>query len=587
MEIILVLILTILTISLFVSEVFPVDQVALLILVLLLLTGLITPLESISGFSNPAVITVAAMFVLSAGLQQTGAVRQIAHWIIFCCKNRTILLISIIITSGVMSAFINNTAVVAILLPVILALCADRNLYPSHLLIPLSYAAQFGGVCTLIGTSTNLLVSSISELHGYGAFSMFEFSSLGLIFLGSGTAYMLTVGQWLLPTRSNRQLLSSYELAEYLTELRVLKGSPLIGTTLKISAFGEKHDTAVLEIIRAGQTIWSPENEIIQVDDILLVRGNVKELIDLKQTAKLQIEPEFKLGDQNFTKDNLVLVEILVPRGSLLIGKTLPELFFSRRYNAIVLAIRRQASNIHTKLSNIHFQFGDTLLLLAPKEEIGVLERDRNFIVLDELKENIAKRAKAPLSWLVIIAVITLAGFGILPILTAALTGCLVLVIMRCLSMEELYRSIDWQVIMLLACILPLGIAIEKTGAAKLVVDFILLNLGSDNPLLILAVLYFIAAVLTEFITNNAAAVLLAPIAISIAASLNIDPKPFLMAICFAASTSFSTPIGYQTNTMVYNPGGYKFTDYLKVGIPLNILFLVLAVYFIPKFWSF
>jgi di/tricarboxylate transporter len=587
MEIVLVLGILVVAVVLFASEKFSVDLVALMVLSALLILGLVNPQEGLSGFSNQATITVGAMFILSAGLQKTGAVGALGRTLIRMGRNQTVLLLVIMVTVGAVSAFINNTAAVAVFLPLVLAISARRKISASKLLIPLSYASQFGGVCTLIGTSTNLLVSSISEETGHGAFSMFEFSRLGTLMLAAGVLYMVLIGRWFLPSRRTENLAEAYHLGEYITELRVLPGSALVGKTIIQTKFGQIHDATVLEILRDNEKIWSPLNEPVQAGDILLVRGKIKELMDLKATEKLEIEPEFKLQESALEAENLMLVEALIAPRSRLIGHTLSEVDFRRNYNAIVLAAQRRSHTLHDKLSQVRFRFGDALLLQAPKEEIARLRRDDNFIILQEIEEPSLRRTKVPIALGIIAAVVGMAAAGVLPILQTAILGCIAMVLTRCLTLEEAYAAIDWKVIILLAGILPLGIAMDKSGAAQFITGHALNLVGQYGPIAVLAALYLLTAILTEFMSNNAAAVLLAPIAISTAAGIGVDPKPLLMAICFAASTSFATPIGYQTNTMVYNPGGYKFTDYMWAGIPLNLIFWGMAVYFIPQFWPF
>jgi di/tricarboxylate transporter len=586
-EIILVLTILVVAVALFVSERFSVDLIAIMVLATLLVLGLVTMEEGLSGFSNQATITVGAMFILSAALQKTGALTALGRRFIRMGKSPSVLLLVVMVTIAAISAFINNTAAVAVLLPLVLAVSARRKISPSKLLIPLSFASQFGGVCTLIGTSTNLLVSAISDERGYGAFSMFEFARLGTIMLTAGVLYIFFVGRWFLPSRRTDNLAEAYHLGEYITELRVLPGSPLVGRSIIKSKFGQTHDATVLEILRDNQKIWSPLHEPVQAGDVLLVRGKIKELMDLKATEKLEIEPEFKLQESALEARDLMLVEALVAPRSRLMGRTLGEIDFRRRYNTIVLAIQRRSHTLNEKLNQVRLRFGDALLLQAPKEEIARLRRDDNFIVLEELDEPALRRTKIPIALGIIALVVSLAAWQVLPIVYTAIMGCVAMVVTRCLTLEEAYNAIDWKVVFLLAGILPLGIAMQNSGAAAFLTDQGLKLVGGFGPIAVLAMIYFLTATLTECMSNNAAAVLVAPIAISTAVGLGVDPKPFLMAVCFAASTSFATPIGYQTNTMVYSPGGYKFTDYMMVGIPLNLIFWGLAVYYIPKFWPF
>jgi di/tricarboxylate transporter len=591
MEIALVLLLLVAAVILFATEKYPVDFVAVMVLGAVLVLGLVfqivTPEEGISGFSNPATITVGAMFVLSAGLQKTGAVQALGRMLIRLGKYPFVLLVLMMITSGVASAFINNTPVVAVLMPLVLAVASRRKISASKLLIPLSYASQFGGVCTLIGTSTNLLVSAISDRAGYGAFSMFEFARLGLIMFGAGIVYFLVAGWWLLPRRRGEQLTENYQLGEYITELRVMKNSPLIGKTVVERKFGQQHDVTVLEILREEEKLWAPLTEPIRESDVLLVRGKLKDLMELKGAEKLEIEPEFKLQDEALKAEDLALIEVLVAPRARVIGQTLAELEFRRRYNLIALAIQRRGQALREKLNSVRLQFGDALLLQGPKEAINKLRADENFIVLEEVEEVSLRRHKVPIALGIIAMVVGLAALNILPIMTTAILGCVLMVATRCLSLDEAYAAIDWKVIFLLAGVLPLGIAMQNSGAAAFIAEKSLAFVGRFGPVAALAMIYLLTAALTECMSNNAAAVLLAPIAISTAIGLGVSPKPFLMAVTFAASTAFATPVGYQTNTMVYNPGGYRFTDFMKVGIPLNLIFWVVAVYFIPQIWPF
>ncbi len=599
-EILLVLLITTGAVFLFVTEKYRADLVALMVLGALVVVGLlqrltdwihpekwITPEEGISGFSNPATITVAAMFVLSAGLQKTGAVALAARLLKRLAASPNLLLLVMMLTVGVVSAFINNTAAVAVFMPLALAACAGGKVSASKLLIPLSFASQFGGVCTLIGSSTNLLVSAISERAGHGAFALFEFASLGGVMLGVGTLYLLLLSRWLLPDRRGAQLTETYQLGDYITELRVLPDSRLVGQTVVTSAFGRKEDVTVLEILRGGERLFAPLREPVRAGDVLLVRGGARELMDAKSAWKLDIEPEFQLKDEALEAKDLQLAEVLVSPRSNLIERTLAEVDFRRRYEAIVLAIQARQQTLRRKLNQVRLRFGDALLLLGPKEDLARLRGDPNLLLLEQVEEPALRREKIPVAAGIIAAVVALAAFNVMPILVAAILGCIALVVTRCLTLEEAYGAIDWKVIFLLAGVLPLGLAMEKSGAARLLGQSTLGLAGAFGPVVVLAVLYLLTAVLTEFMSNNATAVLMAPIAISAAATLGVDAKPLLMAVCFAASTSFTTPVGYQTNTMVYHPGGYRYTDFMRIGIPLNLIFWMLAVYLIPKIWPF
>ena len=587
MEIWIVLIIFLGAAVLFVTEKFPIDQVALMVLAALLVTGILNPEEAISGFSNPATVTVAAMLVISGGLQQTGALTVVGNLFVRIGQRPVLFTCSIMVIAAAVSAFINNTAAVAVFLPIVLAAAAKNRIAPSRLLIPLSFASQFGGVCTLIGTSTNLLVSSISDQAGYGAFSMFEFSKLGLIMCGAGVLYLLVAGYWLLPNRGADALTEAYGLGGYLTELRVLEDSPLVGQTLREVALRENHDATVVAVLRGEKKIWAFHSLVLEAGDLLLVQGKVDDLMRVKDKMKLEIEPELKVEDETLKSGDVALVEVLVAPRSRLIGETLVTADFSRRFRLLVLAIRRRGQNLRLKLGRVRLDFGDELLLQGAADDVEKLRRNPDFIVLDEHEKPEVRKRKLPISILITVGVVGVAAWGGMSILGTSLIGCVALLLTRCLRLQDAYSAVDWRVIFLLAGLLPLGLAMQKTGAAELVAGKAIDLVGGMGPYAVLAVFYIMTAILTEAMSNNAAAVLLAPIASSTAVQLGMDPKPLLMAVTFAASTSFATPVGYQTNAMIYNPGKYRYTDFLRIGVPLNLIFLALAVYFIPKFWPF
>ncbi|MEO6739523.1 MAG: SLC13 family permease [Chthoniobacteraceae bacterium] len=600
MEILIVLIILAVAMGLFVTEKFSADFVSLLTLGALLLAGVIgnwtgwirtdhwiTFEEGLSGFANPAVITVAAMFILSEGLQRTGAMTATARLFARLGSRPVVLLIAVIGVVAPVSAFVNNTAAVAVFLPVVLAACAKHKLPPSRYLIPLSYASQFGGVCTLIGTSTNLLVSSISERAGHGAIGMFEFAPLGLVMVVGGSLYLVFAGRWVLPQSRSGGASETEQLADYITELRVLDDSPLIGKNLTESKLGEQHEVTVIELLRGTRKIWSPHGEPFQAGDLLLVRGKAEDLIGLKAAVGLDINPEFKFRDETLRDQELTVITAIVAPRSQLVGRTLAQSDFLRRFDAIVMALRSHSGVQRQKLAHISLDAGDALLLLARKDDLPKLRASRQILLQEEITAPALRSRKAGLALGILVCVIALAALNVMPILVSALLGCLVMIVTGCLTQEEGYAAVDWKVIFLMAGIMPLGIALEHSGAAGAAATFAMKSVGSFGPIGVLAVVYLVTAVLTEFISNAASAVLVAPLAISTAAAMGLDPHPFLIAVTFAASTSFSTPVGYQTNTMVYNAGGYRFSDFPKAGIPLNLLFWLLAVIFIPLIWPF
>ncbi len=589
-EAIMTLVVLAVAVALFISEKLPVDVVAMLVLASLLVIGLVSPSEALSGFSSEATITVAAMFVLSAGLAHTGALVPIGR-LFGKIKRPWLFLVVMMLVIGPISAFVNNTAAVAVFLPMVLAATAANRQSPSQLLIPLSYASQMGGVCTLIGTSTNLLVNSMAKDLGHPGFGLFDFAPLGLVTMGAGFLYIMIFRRWLLPHHAASGLTETYELGKYITELRVMPGSPLIGKSVSQSQLGEKHSVYVLELLRGDQKHWAPRAEQLLEGDVLLVRGDWEKLKALKESSKLELDPEFKLQDSQFTgedgDDAKVLVEVMVAPGAHLIGKNLAQLDFQWNYNATVLALHRRGEVLREKVKDVALNVGDVLLMLCPRSELEIIRSNSNLVVLNERGEAKVPRKKALLAVAIMVAAVASAALGWLPIVASAILGGIALVATRCIGNDQAYAAIDWRVIVLLAGVLPLGIAMQKSGLAQIVADFGVNTVGGFGPVAVLAVIYLITALLTEAMSNNAAAVLITPIAFSTAVSMDVSPTPFLVAVLFAASTSFATPVGYQTNTMVYNAGNYRFVDFMKMGIPLNLLFWGMSVYFIPKFFPF
>lgn len=585
---ILVLGITLGAIVLFVSEKLRVDLVALCVLVALLVAGLIKPEQALFGFANPATATVAAMFVLSAGLSRTGAIEWLGRKINrIGGKSAGQLILVLCITIALLSAFVVNTATVAIFIPVAIVLAKQRRLAPSRVLIPMSYASQFGGTCTLIGTSTNILVNSIAVANGLSGFHLFEFAPLGLVMSAVGIIYLVLVSGWLLPKRKgDYQQFDKYRLADYLTEFRVREKSILIGKTWAKLKDEDVKEIDLIKLIRRKKATWRATATVIREDDILLLRGNVDDLMRMINTHGLETT-NAALNDKELISDKIQLIEALIPPTSAIVGRTLSSSHFRRRFRCIVLAVQRRGKAVRDRISEIRFEGGDTLLLQCENEDMQYIMESEDLIVTNELTDLHVRTNRALIALGIVVGVVALAAFEVVPILIASLIGAVGMVLSGSISLEQAYKAIDWKVIFLLGGILPLGLALQQTGTAVLLTNTIIQPLARFGPLYILAAFYMFTAVLTETMSNNAAAVLLAPIALSVADLLGVSPRPLLVAITFAASTSFATPIGYQTNTMIYAPGGYRFFDYTRVGIPLNLIFLIIAVLLIPVFWPF
>jgi len=575
--------------GLFISGKLRIDLIALCVLMALIVLGLINADQALYGFANRATATVAAMFVLSAGLVRTGSVQWLARHIDrLAGKKESQLILVLCVTIAALSAFIVNTATVAIFIPVAIVLAKVRKIAPSRVLIPLSFASQFGGVCTLIGTSTNILVNSIAVSKGMDAFGLFEFAPLGLAMSVVGVAYLIMVTPWLLPKRKGEvERVDKYRLADYLTELEVGENSPLIGKTWEKSRLSRETKVELANFFRGDKAASRPTHTVIREGDVLLLHGHVHNLIELQDKYHLKIATNVKIDDEKLRSTELQLIEALIPPRSNLVGRTLNTSDFFRRYRSMVLAIQRRGRILRESVWDIQLGSGDTLLIQAHKDDVSRLLNSANVIVTNELTELYLRKDRAIIALVILGLVIALAAFNIVPILVAALIGAVGMVVGRCLTLEEAYNAIDWKVIVLLGGIIPLGLALEQNGASLWLADTVLQPFYGFGPLMVLAVLYLVTALLTETMSNNAAAVILAPIALSLAISMNVDPRPFLVAITFAASTSFATPVGYQTNTMIYAPGGYRFVDFTRIGGPLNLIFWGLAVLLIPMLWPF
>ena len=586
------LILTVLVLlgafGLFVSGKVRVDLVAVCVLVALLILGLVTPEEGLRGFANPATVTIGAMFVLGMGLVRTGLVQQAARLIDrLAGKGETRLICVLCIITAALSAFLVNTAAVAILIPVVITLTAKRKISSSRVLIPLSFSSQFGGVCTIIGTSTNMLVNGISIGRGMESFSFFEFAPLGLVMVAAGIVYLLITSRWLLPKRKGEaDQVDKYRLADYQAELQVQGDSVLVGKTWEENKIPRSSGVELTNLMRDGKAVSRPRKTKIRPGDLLLLNGHIDRIIEMENTYSLEMLLNARAVDDE-KQHEVRLVEILIPPTSNLIGYTIQDSHFFRRYQHPVLAIQRRGTTLKERLADIKLESGDTLLVHGHEDDIQRLMSSPNVIVTNEVTGLNIRKDKATVAVIVMLAVVILAVTGIVPIMVAAIIGALGMILTRCITIEEAYNAIDWKIIFLLGGIIPLGIAMESNGVVQALADGILQPLISFGPVAVLAVIYIVVAFLTEGMSNNAVAAIMAPIAFTLAGIMEVDPRPFLVAITFAASTSFATPIGYQTNTMVYSAGGYKFTDFAKIGIPLNLIYWALAILLIPIIWPF
>ncbi len=600
-EIAIVLVVLLGAVIMFATERFPVDVVAIIAMSILVVSGVITPQQGVSGFSNSATITVAFMFILSTALFKSGAVVSIGNRIAQLFKyNFWVGILATMVSVGIISAFINNTPVVAIFIPILVGAAAQSKLSLAKMLMPLSFASMFGGVCTLIGTSTNILVSGVAAENNLEPFSMFEMTKLGLVFFGVGLLYMMLIGIRLIPDRGEDDgLMKKFGMGDYLTEIVLLATAPSAGKIIRESPLVKKLDIDILEVKKQGQTYIMPSGDVLlEAGDILKVRCNVEKIKTLKEREGIALKSDAKfkslddIADNKKANERIVFVEAVIAPNSPFEGKTVKELNFRQKYGATVLAIRHRGELMRDKVANTILKAGDTLLIEVEKDHLPNLQqlelRGRNtFLIVTEVDLPAYRTDKMMTVVFTMLGVILLASFNVLPIMMAAIIGSMVMVVTRCITMEEAYLAIDWKVIFLLAGAISLGVAMETSGAAMLISDFLITMVSSLGPMAIVSILYLITSLLTAFMSNNASAVLLAPIAIAASVAMEIDARPLLMAITFAASSSFITPVGYQTNTMIYGVGGYRFADFLRVGAPLNIIFWIMATFLIPYFFPF
>ena len=588
-EIAFVLGLTVCAVVLFVTEKFSTDIVAILVMIVLLVFRVLTPAEGLAGFANTATVTVGAMFVLSAGMFRSGAVNFVGKALGRLARHSSRLMLFVLMVGvGVLSSFLNNTAAVAILIPVVIVVARRAKTSPSKLLMPLSFASMFGGMCTVLGTSTNILASSIAEQAGLGAFSMFEFTKLGIIFFAVGVAYMMTLGRRLVPDhRGQGDLTTSFGLGDYLTDLVLQTESKSVGHSLASAPLVKELNIDVLQILRGEDTLRPTPETILREGDVLRIQGDLRTINELKGRAGVTFGMSMKWRDEHLHSTDTRLVEAVVGPSSPLTGKSLTESRLRENYGASVLAIRQHGTLRHGQFENITLMPGDALLIDVPNDQIEHLTQQRVFLVVSRAGIPRFDWRNASKAVAIVIAVVVVAATGLLPIVAAAATGALMMVLSGCVSTEEAYGAIEWNVLFLLAGMLSLGAAMEKTGASTMLADGMIDSVGGLGPLALLAAFFGATMLLTEVMSNNATVALLLPIAITTAQAIDVDPRAFMFAVVFAASSSFMTPVGYQTNTMIYGPGQYRFKDFARVGAPLNLIFWALGTLLIPWFWPF
>ena len=586
----------------FIWERISADLTSLTVFGVLLFVGMLTKsdalptLEATLGvFGNSAPLTIAGMFIVSAALERTGAIELITGYLRKLVKlpYRGFMFIMILGVAAV-SAFVNNTPVVIVLMPVILSLSRDMGVASSKLLIPLSYASIFGGTCTVLGTSTNLLASGILLDAGHAPIGMFELASVGLPILAFGSVYLVLFGNKLLPHRETlTSILSDEERKEFITEAFVRAGSDLHGKTAEEGDL-LKHGIRLLEIVRHGIAVpGDPRDQKLQYGDRLVLACRPSGVAEAHSMKGITIQTELAEGLETIATDEGALLEGVVAPHASIAGLSLGEINFRQRFRMVVVAVHRRGTNQRERLSSLRLQAGDTLLMMGSTASIDSLANSDEIIILDRPRVPARSlRIKMPIAIGTTIGIVTMATLNLVPIVSAVCLGVAIILLSGCMKAKDAYASVEWSILMIIFGMLALGQAMDSTGASLLIAENMTGLVGQFAPahlqnVIMLALIYVITSTFTEFLSNNAAVALMVPIALGIAATLGVDPRPFVVASCIAASASFATPIGYQTNTYVYGVGGYRFFDFTKVGLPLNLICFAVTVTVVPMFWDF
>ena len=565
----------------FLIEPIPVEVTALTTAVFMIILGVLPTQEFLSILSNPAPWTIMAMFVLSGALVRTGLLNKMGEFISNNSKTRpTVVVVLLAIITILASAFINNTPVVVVLIPIVIKLASEMNTSASKFLIPLSYLAIMGGMLTLIGTSTNLLIDGVAQTYNLRPFGMFEITPVAAVLALFGIVYLWLCSPLLLPHRNSMtEILSERNRMSFLTEVVIPRGSQLIDQISIGASIFNRDGMRVVDIIRNDESLGAASDSLLfKAGDKVVLRTQMGELMGLKESTDLRmIDP--------LTSKQTVTVEALIPPGCRLVGRTLGQLRLRRRFGVYILAIHRRNKNIDKQLENIVVRVGDTLLIEGSIADIQKLALDADLALLAEPNVRAYRRKHAPLVIIALVGLVLVSSLGLASLFILALAGVVFVLCTKCIDIEEAYEFIDGKILVLVFSMLAIGRSLELAGVISSFTELVQPYIHLFPLPIILWLLYLFTSVLTELVSNNAVAVVITPIAISLASSLGLDPRAFVMVIMIAASASFATPIGYQTNTMVYGPGGYKFTDFLRVGLPLNLLFGILTAMLIFFFY--
>jgi len=608
-------------ITLFITEWLRVDVVALMIVIALMLTGLLSPSEAVAGFSNPIVITIAALFVVGGGVVQTGLAAAIGNQILKIAGNSpTRLIAAVLLTAVLLSAFMNNIGIVAVLLPAVVSIAASARISPSKLLIPLSIGTMLGGITTLIGTPTNLIASDALRDSGELPFQLLDFTPIGILLVIAGLVFFLTVGKRLLPDHAPTQELQRietpeeiarrYQLSDNLFRLRVRKVSPLIDKTIEEVGFGANFNVNIIEIrrlpeartmVRVGEArlVWQadkphglkPTAETnFQAEDLILVQGRSADVAHLAASWNLGVQAANSEDDKSLANHEIGLAEVVLPPDSRLIGKTLLDLHFGNRFHLSVLYIQRPGASDALDLKSTPLRFGDILLVQGAWENILTLRKQwRDFVVIGqpESMQEPANRSKAPIAAAIMVLMLVFIVWGILPLTATSMLAALFMILTGCLSIDDGYDSIDWKSIVLVAGMLPMSTALANVGLVNLAAETFTNTLGTLGPIWVLGGLFLATSLFTQFFSNTATAVLFAPLALTAAHHLGVHPQAYLMAVGLAASLAFATPVAAPSNILIKATGNYRFSDYVKVGAPLLLICLVISILTLPLLWPF
>ncbi|MGD2048924.1 MAG: SLC13 family permease [Chloroflexota bacterium] len=587
-EIAITLAIILAAVVLFATEKLRVDIIALIVLLTVGLIGFIPPEDVFAGFASPAVVTVWAVYIVSAGLFKTGVADFLGERITrISGTNEIRLIVVIMVTCGIMSAFMNNIGATAVLLPVVVGISRKARIPLSKLLIPLSFASLMGGNMTLIGTPPNILATNILAARDLPTFNFFDFAPMGILVFATGIIYMVLVGRRILPARvSGEERMLEQQARDYVGEVRVGEESAIAGQSLLESRLGADYDLSVVAIVRDGEVRTALTRETyVEADDLLLVEGSVENLMQAQQDLGLAVEVGDSTDLEELDPERAHIVEAtLAPRSSM-VGRSLREIRFRDRFGFTALAIYRHGEVINKRLRDVKLEFGDALLLRGPRDLLPALQEGNEFLVLEPVYVEMRRRNKALLAVGIMALVLILATFAGVIISMSMVIGAVLMVLTGCLTMDEAYESIEWRSVFLIGGMLSLGIAMESTGTAQFLADGIVDALGRFGPMAILAGIYILAALITEPMSNAAATVLMVPIAIDVALSLGANPQTFALATVIGASTSFLTPVGHQANVLVFGPGGYRFFDFTRVGAPLNVALFLVTMIFLPILW--